>query len=510
MKKYSSVLLCILDGFGLNPRKEANAVYLANTPNFDSIFKTFPHTTLITCGLKVGLPEGQMGNSEVGHTNIGAGRVVKQWLVKITDLLNEGYLEKSPVVNSFLHRLGADSAVHLVGLFSDGGIHSHLNHSLKLSEFLTKKNIKHYFHIITDGRDTSPTSGIKFVENLSKYLLNNPLAEIATVSGRFYAMDRDKRWQRTYQAYQAIYLGESPYSFSTAEEGIKSSYERNVTDEFIEPFVVNNYSGIKKEDGIIFFNFREDRMRQIVSLILNKAENTGLPSITPHSPDLVLTFTNYDRRLPLNFIFEEERVSKTLGEVISKKGLSQLRISETEKYPHVTYFFNCGREEPYQNEERIHIPSPRDVKTYDQKPEMSAYEVTEEVVAAIKKRKFSLIVLNFANPDMVGHTGVLSAAIKAVETVDTCLGRVLKACQESETAALIFADHGNAEQMIDYETGKPHTAHTKYPVPFVLVSDNHKLRLREGGTLANIAPTALMLLDIEKPLEMTEESLILQ
>lgn len=501
-----TTLLCVLDGFGLNPNSEGNAVALAKTPTISGLLKKSPNSTLTTFGEVVGLPSGQMGNSEVGHLNIGAGRVIEQWLLRIDKALRGNMLATSSVFKNFKSTLSKDSTLHLAGLLSGGGVHSSKEHLYRLIESLASEfKGKILLHLFTDGRDTPPTSGEDYIEELSLFLEKFPAVKIATVCGRFYAMDRDKRWERTEKAFKLIRDGEGTKE-SDPITVFKKSYASNVTDEFIEPHTIN-YSGAKIGDGIIFWNFREDRMRQIVrSLCIDSFDGFSRSSVV-FPRDRVISFTDYDHTFHLPYLFESIEIRNGLGEVVANAGLTQLRIAETEKYPHVTYFFNGGNEIPYPREDRILIPSPRDVKTYDQKPEMSAIEVTEKLVGAIESGKFDLIVVNFANCDMVGHTGVLSAAIKAVETVDTCLGKVLSALDKMKGQAVIIADHGNAEQMIDYETGEPHTAHTTFPVPVIIYGTQSAIRVRGGGALSDIAPTILKMMGISKPAEMTGAAL---
>jgi 2,3-bisphosphoglycerate-independent phosphoglycerate mutase len=497
MKIRSPVLLCILDGLGLNPNPKGNAVALAKKPTLDRLFATAPWTTLITNGTRVGLPDEQMGNSEVGHLNIGAGRVVEQWLYRITRDL--------PKVIS-QSKLNDSKPVHLIGLFSRGGVHSDLAHMLTICRELLSRGAKSIsLHLILDGRDTAPTVAASDVKALLPFLKENPSVKIASISGRFFAMDRDKRWERTESAYKCIALGISP-TITNPVEYIESSYGRGITDEFIEPVSLSQKS-IDKDATIIFFNFRADRMRQIVSAF-GEHNFAGFKREFPaFSADQILCMTQYDESFKFPYLFQALPVNNHLGEVVSKAGLTQLRTAETEKYPHVTYFLNGLLEEPLAGETRRMEPSPRDVKTYDQKPEMSALGVEKIVIEGINSDAYDLIVVNFANCDMVGHTGVLNAAIKAVETVDGCLGRVLEALQKKGGQALIIADHGNAEQMIDYQTGTPHTAHTTFPVPAILVGGGEKVRLRENGALCDVAPTILTMLNIQQPREMTGTSL---
>ena len=505
--EHSPTVICILDGFGLNPNPEANAIALGKTPNFDRIFKECPATTLTTHGVRVGLPEGQMGNSEVGHLNIGAGRVVKQWLLKITEELESNILKRSQMFINFLKDSPSTTDFHLIGLFSDGGVHSHHKHLYKLIEELSSQTESQIFlHLITDGRDVSPYRSREQFEELLQFITDYPKAKIATVCGRYYAMDRDKRWDRIEKAFNAYTRGKCETATDILAY-IDKCYKEDITDEFILPAAFTEIN-FKPEDKLLFWNFREDRMRQIVETYTSTSFDHFERSIDTHAKDNVLCFTDYDPAFALPVLFPHEHITKHLGEVISLEGLSQLRVAETEKYPHVTYFFNGGFEEPFENEERKLVPSPRDVPTYDHKPEMSAYPVRDIVVDAIKTNAYELIVVNFANCDMVGHTGVLEAAIKAVETTDECLGVILNALDQTNGQALIFADHGNAEQMLDYETGKPHTAHTTYPVPCIAYGNSSISSLRDDGALCDVAPTILQMMDLRQPEVMTGKSLI--
>ncbi|MCO6430420.1 MAG: 2,3-bisphosphoglycerate-independent phosphoglycerate mutase [Deltaproteobacteria bacterium] len=495
-------LLCILDGLGLNPDTRGNAVKLAKTPVLDRLTAECPSSTLVTHGEAVGLPAGQMGNSEVGHLNIGAGRVVEQWLLRISRALKGESLPDSEQYAAFVKNCQSSPKVHLVGLVSDGGVHSHIEHLLLLITRLRRDlSSELVIHVVTDGRDTAPNSAVKFTGVLLDHIADVPRCTIGSVAGRFYAMDRDKRWERTSRAFDAIAAGKAP-QLSDPLTGIEESYAAEVSDEFIEPFIVAP-SPIAADDGIVFWNFREDRMRQIVAaLALKDFAGFERGDYTPPPPSRVLCFTDYDRTFHLPFLFPIHNIKNHLGEVIAKLGLKQLRVAETEKYPHVTYFLNGGVEKELPGEERKLVPSPRDVKTYDLKPEMSAVAVTDIVVAAIAAGEHALIVVNLANCDMVGHTGNLDAAVKAVETVDLCLGRMVDALATAGGQALIIADHGNAEQMIDYETGFAHTAHTKYPVPIIMVGSRSCSSLEAGGALCDVAPTLLKMMGIPQPEEM--------
>jgi len=503
-------MLMILDGFGVNEKTEGNSVKLANTPNLDEILKKNPNTIIHTSGLEVGLPEGQMGNSEVGHTNIGAGRIVYQDLAKITKAIEDGDFFSVPeFVKAIENCKKNNSKLHILGLLSDGGVHSHNRHLYALLELAKRKDFENVFiHCFMDGRDTPPASGEGYISELEEKIKEKGVGQIATISGRFYAMDRDKRWERVSQAYNAIVNGEGEKATS-AISAIEESYQKETFDEFVKPTVITNKNGepiakIEEGDSVIFFNFRPDRAREITRSIVDK-DFDGFE--TKKLNTYFVCMTPYDETMPnVNIAYKKEEIKNTFGEYISKKGLKQLRIAETEKYAHVTFFFNGGEEKQYEGEDRILVPSPK-VETYDLKPEMSAYEVTEKVVEAIKSEKYDSIILNFANPDMVGHTGSVEAAVKALETIDECVTKVVAAINEVNGVLLITADHGNAEQMIDYKTGEPHTAHTTNPVPLAIVGMPSNKKLKEGR-LADLAPTMLDIMGLEKPEEMTGESLI--
>ena len=502
-------MLMILDGFGNNSNASGNAVQIAKTPNIDELMKKNTTTQIHASGLDVGLPEEQMGNSEVGHTNIGAGRIVYQELTRITKSIEDGDFFSLPELCAAIeHCKKNNSKLHIMGLLSDGGVHSHMRHLFAILELAKRKGFEDvYVHCFLDGRDTPPASGENYILKLEEKMKEKQIGRIATISGRFYAMDRDKRWQRVEKAYNAIVKGEGVKSTS-AEMAIESSYQKEVFDEFVEPTVIcsNNkpVATVEDNDSVIFYNFRPDRAREITRAIVDKDfkefETKDLKNL------YFVCFTQYDETMPnVEIAFKPTVLKNTFGEYISGKGLKQLRIAETEKYAHVTFFFNGGNEKQYEGEDRILVPSPK-VETYDLKPEMSAYEVTENVVNAIKSQKYDAIILNYANPDMVGHTGNLDAAVKAIEAIDECVGKVVKAINEVNGVLLITADHGNAEQMIDYKTGEPHTAHTTNPVPLVLIG-MEDVKLKEGK-LADLAPTMLDIMGLEKPEEMTGESLI--
>ncbi len=507
--KNKLTMLMILDGFGENENENANAVKLANTPNIDKLMKTCPTTDIYTSGLNVGLPDGQMGNSEVGHTNIGAGRVVYQELTRITKSIEDGDFFSNPeFINAIENCKKYGSKLHIMGLLSDGGVHSHIRHIFGLLELAKRKDFEDvYVHCFMDGRDTPPASGESYVSELEEKMKEKGIGKIASISGRFYAMDRDKRWERIEKAYKALVEGEGEKAVSSIS-AVEDSYQKEIFDEFILPTIITNgeepVATIGKHDSVIFFNFRPDRAREITRTLVDKDFNEFK---TKKDLDLYyVCMTSYDETMPnVHIAFKKEELKNTFGEYISKQGLTQLRIAETEKYAHVTFFFNGGEEKQYEGEDRILVPSPK-VETYDQKPEMSAPEVTEKVVEAINSKKYDCIILNYANPDMVGHTGSLESAIKAIETVDECLGKVVEAVNQQEGVLLITADHGNAEQMVDYKTGEPHTAHTTNPVPLILVGmENAKLK---EGKLADLAPTMLEIMGLEKPQDMTGESII--
>ena len=506
------VMLMILDGFGINEKEDGNAVKLANTPNIDKLMKKFQTTKIYTSGLKVGLPDGQMGNSEVGHTNIGAGRIVYQELTKITKSIEDGNFFAIPeFIEAIENCKKYNSKLHILGLVSDGGVHSHIRHLYGLLEMAKRRDFENvYVHCFLDGRDTPPASAENYITQLEEKMREKGIGKIASLSGRYYAMDRDKRWDRVKKCYDALVNGEGNKATS-ATIAIENSYQKEVFDEFVEPTVICNgetpIATIQEHDSVIFFNFRPDRAREITRTIVDKDFNEFE---TKKMDTYFVCFTNYDETMPnVKIAFKKEPLVNTFGEYVSKLGYTQLRIAETEKYAHVTFFFNGGEEKQYEGEDRILVPSPK-VETYDQKPEMSAYEVTDKVLEAISNDKYDCIILNFANTDMVGHTGSLPAAIKAVEAVDECVGKIVKLVEEKQGNLIITADHGNAEQMIDYKTGEPHTAHTTNPVPIILVTPDETLNLKENGKLADLAPTMLDLMNLKKPEEMTGESLLIR
>lgn len=504
------VMLMILDGFGIAEASEGNAVSLAKKPNFDRLVKEYPHSMLQASGMAVGLPEGQMGNSEVGHLNIGAGRIVYQELTRITKAIADGeFFKNEELLKAMKNAKENNSALHLMGLLSNGGVHSHIDHLKGLLEFAKKEGLqKVYVHAFMDGRDVAPSSGKEFIEKTEAMMKEVGVGQIATISGRYYAMDRDNRWERVELAYNAIVKGTGETA-NSAVEAIEKSYHDNKTDEFVLPTVIledgHPTTTVKSGDSVIFFNFRPDRARELTRALTQK-DFDGF-----NAEKLQLTFvtmTQYDKTFEgVNVAFKAQTLTNTLGEFVANKGLNQLRIAETEKYAHVTFFFNGGVEKPNENEDRALIASPK-VATYDLKPEMSAYEVTEELIKRIDSDKYDMIILNYANPDMVGHTGVIPAAVKAIETVDECLGKVADKILEKDGSLFITADHGNAETMIDFSTGNPFTAHTTDPVPFVWVSNHSKGKSLEDGKLSDIAPTMLKEMGIDKPEEMTGHSLI--
>lgn len=504
MQKCRPVMLVIMDGWGWREDPADNAVRQAHTPAFDRLWATCPHTLLHTSGKDVGLPPGQMGNSEVGHLNIGAGRVVMQDLPRISDAIASGDIARAPALHNLVDRLRQSGGTcHLMGLISPGGVHSHQDHAAALAKFLADGGIPAVVHAFTDGRDTPPRIAGKYIEDLNKAL--PPSVPIATVCGRYYAMDRDNRWNRITNAYNAIVEADGTH-FPDANSAITDAYSRNIGDEFIPPAVIGSYGGMRDGDGVLCFNFRADRVREILAALLDPAFS-GFPRRRTVRFSAAVGMTPYSKELDVFMqpIFPPQNLSNVLGEVVAAAGLAQLRMAETEKYPHVTYFLNGGREDPYPGEDRIMVPSPK-VATYDLQPEMSAPELTRRAVDAIRSGKYDLIVLNYANPDMVGHTGDLSAAIKAVEIVDAGVGQLAEAVQTASGTLLITADHGNCELMRDPDTGGAHTAHTTNPVPLLLVGAG-EVSLAEGR-LSDIAPTLLELMNLPKPIEMTGVSLI--
>ena len=499
------VALIIMDGFGYNPETYGNAIKSANKPNLDKYFKECANTIIGASGLDVGLPDGQMGNSEVGHTNIGAGRIVYQMLVKISKSIKDGdFFENKALVDAMNNCKEKNSALHLMGLLSPGGVHSHMEHLYGLLEMAKRNGIeKVYVHAFLDGRDVPPSSASEYMEEAVEEINKIGVGSVATISGRFYAMDRDNAWDRVEKAYDAIVMGEGVQETEPVQ-AIKNSYANGVTDEFMLPTVVDKNGMVKENDSVIFFNFRPDRARQLTRTFVDP-EFKGFERKKGYFPVHFVCMAQYDASMPnVSVAFPPEQLKMTLGEYLSKLGKTQLRIAETQKYAHVTFFFNGGEEKQFEGEDRILIKSP-DVETFDMKPEMSAFEVTDAVVDAINSDKYDVIILNYANCDMVGHTGVFDAAKTAVEAVDTCVGRMVDAILAKNGVALITADHGNADKMYEAD-GSPFTAHTTNPVPFSVVGKD--CELREGGVLADIAPTILEIMGVPQPAEMTGKSLI--
>ncbi len=500
----SPAVLLILDGFGLGKQDETNAIYQAKTPELDALFASCPHTTLSASGLDVGLPEGQIGNSEVGHTNIGAGRVVFQDLPRISRAIEDGTFFENPAYRAAMDRASAEGrALHLLGLVSDGGVHSHLSHIVAAVDMAKRRGLERvYIHALLDGRDVPPRSGKGYVQQLRDALRELGCGRIATVQGRFWGMDRDRRWERVQRGYDAMVRGvgvENPDPVAA----VQASYAAGVSDEFVEPVVCDREGLIRPGDSVIFMNFRPDRARELTWALTGHLPEGHTMDTETLDPDFVCT-TPYDETLPLPVAFPKEEIRNTLGDFVSARGLKQLRIAETEKYAHVTFFFNGGVERVCPGEDRVLIPSPKEFPTYDLIPEMSAYRVTDECVRRIRSGEYDLVVCNLANCDMVGHTGVMDAAIRAVETVDACVGRIVAAVRETGGVALVTADHGNADCMVAPD-GQPHTAHTTNPVPLIAVGPDVRLR---PGRLADLAPTLLELMGYAQPAEMTGESLI--
>ena len=512
MSKRPTVLM-ILDGYGLNEKTEGNAIAQANKPVMDKLMAEYPFVKGYASGLAVGLPDGQMGNSEVGHLNMGAGRIVYQELTRITKEIQDGdFFENKALLHAIENAKENDTALHMYGLLSDGGVHSHNTHLYALLEMAKRHGLKKvYVHCFLDGRDTPPESGKDFVQALQDKMDEIGVGKIATVSGRYYAMDRDNRWDRIERAYVALTKGEG-VTAASGVEAVAQSYEKGETDEFVLPTVVLKNGAptatIQDGDSIIFFNFRPDRAREITRTFCCD-EFDGFDR-GPRKKVVYVCFSEYDVTIPNKEIaFQKVSITNTFGEYLAAHHMTQARIAETEKYAHVTFFFNGGVEAPNEGEDRILVKSPK-VATYDLKPEMSAFEVCDKFVEAIKSGKYDVIITNFANPDMVGHTGVLPAAIQAIEAVDQCVGRVVEALKEVDGQMFICADHGNAEQLIDYETGEPFTAHTTNPVPFILVNYDSDYALREGGVLADIIPTLIEMMGMEQPKEMTGKSLLIK
>lgn len=507
------VMLMILDGFGVTDRIEGNAVIAAKKPNYDMLLNNFPNTKLKASGLSVGLPEGQMGNSEVGHLNIGAGRIIYQELTRISKDIKEGKFFENEVINKAMNEaLKNDSCLHLLGLLSDGGVHSHILHLKALLKLAKQKGLKKvYVHAFLDGRDVPPSSAKTYIEDIESYMNEIGVGKIATISGRYYAMDRDKRWERVKLAYDALALGKGEKS-NSAMEAVEKSYKDKKTDEFVLPTIIfqgeNPIGIIKNNDSVIFYNFRPDRARELTRALNDRVfdgferSNLNLNFVT---------MTQYDKTIEdVEVAYKPQNYKNTLGEYVSSLGLKQLRIAETEKYAHVTFFFNGGIEKPNEGEDRILVPSPK-VATYDLQPEMSAYEVTDKLIEKLDSDVYNLIIVNYANPDMVGHTGIFEAAKKAIEDVDLCIGRVYKKIMEKGGSLFVTADHGNSENMVDYNTGNAMTAHTTNEVPFIYVGNDVKgKKLKDGGILADIAPTILDEMGVPIPEEMTGKSLIIK
>ncbi len=504
-----------MDGWGISTSCKADATAIASTPNLDSLAERYPFTSLDASGLSVGLPEGQMGNSEVGHLTIGSGRVIYQELTRINKAVRDGGFKDNKnfatLVEGLKERHGA---LHLMGLVSDGGVHSHLGHLYALIDAARGLGLERvYVHAFLDGRDTPPSSGAGYIKDLVKHLEETGGGRVATVSGRYYAMDRDSRWDRVEKAYDAIVFGAGPKA-ADPMAGILKAYERGETDEFVTPTVITEsnrpVATIADNDGVLFFNFRADRARELTeAFVLDRFdgfEREKLPGVAAQGR--FVTMTEYDTKLKLPALFEPQEIRNFLGEILGANSVAQFRVSETEKYAHVTFFFNGGVEAPMDGEERLLIPSVKDVDTYDKRPAMRASQIADAAIERIEKGGFAFMLMNFANGDMVGHTGMLDATVKACEAVDTAVGRVVEAAKEHGWSVIVTADHGNAEQMIDYATGGPHTAHTTNPVPFILVDDELRTtKLKEGGGLDDIAPTVLKLMGLERPADMEGEPL---
>ena len=507
-KQKKPIVLCIMDGWGINENSENNAVALAKTPNFDLLTKTFPYSTLDASGENVGLPKGQVGNSEVGHMNLGSGRVVLQTLPKINKAFANHEIEKNINFQNFLSNHNKNKTIHLLGLCSDGGVHSHSSHMIEISKLLEKNNCKTCIHIFSDGRDCSPKQLGQHIKKFEMSLPKN--IKIVSLIGRYYSMDRDNRWERVKKSFDLIVYGKYERKFSNVSKGIEEAYKNNETDEFISPTLIGDYKGFEDDDSLIMINFRADRVRELLTALLDPSfkefeKNTNTPILSNN-----IGMIEYSTEL-LNFmnsIFLKESIKDTLGQVISKANLKQLRLAETEKYPHVTFFFNGGEETVYPGENRIMIPSPK-ISTYDLKPEMSAKKIETELISSIKNKTYDLIIVNFANPDMVGHTGDLNAAIKAVETVDTAIGNITDVIVKFDGIMLLTADHGNCEIMFDKIMDLPHTSHTCNKVPLILITKNKDYELK-NGRLADIAPTILELISIKSPKSMNGESLLMK
>jgi len=501
------LVLIILDGFGHSESPEYNAIYAANTPVYDRLRASQPHGLISGSGMDVGLPDGQMGNSEVGHMNLGAGRVVYQDFTRVTKAIRDGEFFSNPVLTGAVDKaVGAGKAVHILGLLSDGGVHSHQDHLIAMAELAAQRGAeKIYLHAFLDGRDTPPRSAKSSIELLDETFAKLGKGRIASLIGRYFAMDRDNRWDRVAAAYNLIVDSVADYTADTALAGLEAAYAREENDEFVKATRIGEAVKVEDGDAVIFMNFRADRARELsrafVEPDFNEFPRARLPKMAAY-----IGLTQYSAKIPAPAAFAPSSLDNVLGEYLAKNGKTQLRIAETEKYAHVTFFFSGGREEPFEGEERILIPSPK-VATYDLQPEMNAPEVTDRIVEAIEQQRFDVIIVNYANGDMVGHTGVFEAAVKAVEALDTCVGRIVEALDKVDGEALITADHGNVEQMEDACTGQAHTAHTTEPVPFIYVG-KRKVKVREGGVLADVAPTMLKLLGLPQPAEMTGTSIL--
>ena len=501
-------VLVVLDGFGERPETDGNAIRLARTPAFDALYREFPHTLINTSGLAVGLPEGQMGNSEVGHMNMGSGRIVYQELTRINKSIKDGdFFENRALVDAVDKAKASGKALHLLGLTSPGGVHSSLEHAYALVELAKRRGLERvYWHAFLDGRDTPPKSAASYLRQVERQLSKIGVGRIATVVGRYYAMDRDNRWDRVQLAYDLLTraAGEVAQDSSAA---VEKRYAQGETDEFIKPIVIAPAAPISDGDSVIFFNFRADRAREITRALTFDSFD-GFPRATRPQLGAYVCLTQYDASFPLAVAYPPQSLKMILGEYLADQGLAQLRTAETEKYAHVTFFFNGGREEPFAREERRMVPSPKDVATYDLKPAMSAADVADGVCRAIESEGYAFVLVNFANPDMVGHTGVLPAAITAIDTIDGCIGRIINSARAHDTAVVITADHGNCEMMVD-ENGHPHTAHTTNPVPFIVADERRKGHaLKSGGRLCDVAPTVLALMGLPQPKEMEGHSLL--
>ncbi|HUZ45330.1 MAG TPA: 2,3-bisphosphoglycerate-independent phosphoglycerate mutase [Terriglobia bacterium] len=509
MNRPKPVVLIIMDGWGYRAERENNAIALAQTPNYDQFLKAYPHTLVYTSGERVGLPDGLMGNSEVGHLNIGAGRVVYQEITRIDAAIQRGDFFKNPALLALMEQ-GRKTRLHLMGLLSDGGVHSHQRHLYALLKMARENHVQEVFvHVFTDGRDTAPNNGAEYIAALQKQMREFGVGKIASVSGRYYAMDRDNRWQRSQMAYDAMVNGEG-IKADDPIAAVKQSYNQGVTDEFVVPVVITDAQGqptatIRSDDAVMYFNFRADRARQLTRA-LTQADLDAFPRRGFPEKLHYLSMTRYDKTFTTPYVFPPQSLTHILASVMEELDLKNLRVAETEKYAHVTYFFNGGVEKAYSGEERIMVPSPK-VATYDLQPQMSAQGVMETVVKAVNEGSRDVIIVNFANADMVGHSGKLEPTVKAVETVDACLGEIYKAVRAKGGAMLVTADHGNAELMVDPKTGGPHTAHTTNPVPLILIAEKLPQKLREGGALADISPTILGILGVPQPKEMSGHDL---